>query len=523
MTQTLTLPSLNPIPDDISEHLRRLLQTPAEPALAGWLLELVKNSGHLSTADDLRWRLLSLIWLAQFDMEQAWPYLMWLNMNQPVMQDHLNEILVEAADDFDCHVLLANWLANNRDERLVVFFSQFRQTPPLPKLPALFNRLLAQPAASETGVWLAAFCQDTAGDTLPHLRRWHLLAAAWYAACFNPAEGLNYLRAISHGAATLSSEDNRGLTNTAEEINGVTALIQWIAACPEPAVKTMLKEFGHPDLSAFTVTLLQNPANYQPLSDAVEQAEADAAAFKRNLALLTAANAALKEAKILDLACGLLAPETVLFSSTGYQTIGVDLHIPPAYLPLPGLKFWLKRRRQQQAWRSATTSYYQALAQQAGVKIRWGKVKIELADLTRLRFAEHSFDVILCSNYLQHAPDVDSLLAEAARVLRPGGLLLADLRPFPALTGAFQSLDSVLPWAHLRQNFNDPSLPLNRWRESQYRAALDKYFTIKQWLTEQDEAAQSYLTPEIEVELADYSAEELTRSEIVVLAQRGTG
>ncbi len=520
MTQTLTLPSLNPIPADISDHLRRLLQTPAEPALAGWLLELVQNSGHLSTPDDLRWRLLSLVWLAQFDVEQAWPYLMWLNMNQPVIQDHLNEILVEAANEFDCYVLLANWLANSCDKRLVTFFSEFRPAPPAPKLPALFNRLLAQPAAPETGVWLAAFCRDTAIDPPPHLRRWHLLAAAWYAACFNPAAGLAYLQATSHGAASLSPADNRALNNTAEEINGVAALTQWIAACPEPAVKTMLKDFGHPDLAAFTVALLENPADYRPLSQSAGQAEADAAAFKRNLALLTAANPSLDEANILDLACGLLAPQTVLFSSAGYPTIGVDLHIPPAYLPLPGLKFWLKRRRQQQAWRSATAAYYETLAQQAGVKIKWRNVKIELADLTRLHFGEHSFDVILCSNYLQHAPDVDSLLAEAARLLRPGGLLLADVRPFPALTGAFQTPDSAPPWEHLRRSFYDPTLPLNRWRESQYRTVFEKYFTIKQWLTEQDETAPTYLTPEIEAELADYRAEELTRGQIVILAQR---
>jgi len=126
MPQTAKLPALHPtIPEDISAQLRRLLLTPNDPALKTWLLELIKNSGHLSNTDDLRWRLLCVVWLAQFDVDEAWPYLMWLNMNEPVMQDHLNELLIDAANDFDCHVLLANWVANAQDERLSSFFSGF--------------------------------------------------------------------------------------------------------------------------------------------------------------------------------------------------------------------------------------------------------------------------------------------------------------------------------------------------------------------------------------------------------------
>ena len=120
----------------------------------------------------------------------------------------------------------------------------------------------------------------------------------------------------------------------------------------------------------------------------------------------------------------------------------------------------------------------------------------------------------------EHAPDVAGLLAEAARVLQPGGLLLVDILPYPALTGAFQTVGDQPPWDHLRQTFSDPSLPLNQWREDQYRAAFEKYFTVEQWLTAQDEQAKTLLTPEIQAELAEYSPEELTRQEIVILARK---
>jgi ubiquinone/menaquinone biosynthesis C-methylase UbiE len=160
------------------------------------------------------------------------------------------------------------------------------------------------------------------------------------------------------------------------------------------------------------------------------------------------------------------------------------------------------------------------LGQLAGLKLKWPKVTIKLADLTRLQFTDDSFDVVLCLNYLQHAPDVDSLLAETARVLKPAGLLLADIRPYPALTGAFQAPDSASPWSHVRQSFYDPSLALNQWRERQYQATFEKYFTVEQWRTEQDEEAIALITPETQAELADYSKEELTRKEIVVLAKK---
>ncbi|MBY0397997.1 MAG: class I SAM-dependent methyltransferase, partial [Thermoleophilia bacterium] len=43
----------------------------------------------------------------------------------------------------------------------------------------------------------------------------------------------------------------------------------------------------------------------------------------------------------------------------------------------------------------------------------------------RLPFPAGRFDGALCVNVLEHVADVDAVLAEAARVLRPGGVLLA--------------------------------------------------------------------------------------------------
>lgn len=42
-------------------------------------------------------------------------------------------------------------------------------------------------------------------------------------------------------------------------------------------------------------------------------------------------------------------------------------------------------------------------------------------DITRLTFADESFDIIVSSDVLEHVPDLDAAFAETYRVLRPGG------------------------------------------------------------------------------------------------------
>ncbi len=44
----------------------------------------------------------------------------------------------------------------------------------------------------------------------------------------------------------------------------------------------------------------------------------------------------------------------------------------------------------------------------------------------RLPFDDGAFDLVCCCDVLEHVDDVDAVLAESARVLRPGGVLLYD-------------------------------------------------------------------------------------------------
>lgn len=519
---TITLPPLSPIPDDISDHIYRLLHGPHDPAIGPWLLELAKNSGHLSNPEELRWRALCLVWLAmEYNADAAWPYLMWLNMNEPAISEHLSEILVEAVDEFETHVQVANWQAQADDERLVTFLKEFRCIPARRRIQPLMSKRLADPTRPETGVWLAAFCRDTAYNDAAFLRSWRLLAAAWYAAAFDPAQGVSYLQALTNNAASLSAADNQLLMDAATGANGLAAMIQVIADCPDSAVKTMLKDFGHPDLPALAKSILESEPDYAYLKGVSQNALGQVEFFNFSRECLEQAGIVPKNSHILDLACGPLAEYAHLFDAAGYNVLGVDLNIPPGYLPLPGLTGWFKRRKHAKAWKLASSPNYHALEQQAGVSLRRGKVKVQLADLTRLELAGNTFDAVICADYLHHAPNVTGLLAEAARVLKPGGLFVANIRPYAGLGGAFQA-ESSAPWSHVHRTETSPIVlqPLNKWRETQFQNALNGYFTVEQWLPSTDLQAQAKLTPEIEAELADYSAEELTRKQILVVAQK---
>ena len=522
MANSLSLP-LQSSPDDIEAQLKQRLPAPRDPAIGTWLLELIKGSGHLSSSDDLRWRAFCMVWLAfEYDIDQAWPYLMWLNMAEPTISAHLSEILSEAIDDFEAQVEVANWLNDATDERLVIFFQDFRIIPARRNIQPLITRLMVEPTVPETGVWLATFCRNTVDETSDDMRPWRLLTAAWYASYFDPIDGLKYLHKLTNDGQLLSQADNELLTIAANRVSGLSPMTQLITDCPEPAVKTMLQDFGHPDLPKLAESILQSPPDYSHLADSASQANLDAETFYRNLACLEEAGFSAKTAEILDLACGPLAAQTLLLSAIGYKTLGLDLHIPPGYMPLAGARQWWQRKQHTKAWKAVTQAYYRSLAEQVNLTFKWNRVNIKLADLTRLDLADRSFDAAICVNYLQHAADVEGLLAEAARVLRPDGLFLADIWPYASLHGAFH-YDAKSPWSHLRENEPLPARPLyslNRWREAQFRAMFERYFSVEQWLIETDEVAQAQLTTEIRAELAEYDENELTARRIVIVARK---
>lgn len=56
--------------------------------------------------------------------------------------------------------------------------------------------------------------------------------------------------------------------------------------------------------------------------------------------------------------------------------------------------------------------------------VRRGPIRYERMDLTKTTFADSSFDAITCLSVIEHGVPLDGQLAEAARLLKPAGLLV---------------------------------------------------------------------------------------------------
>jgi SAM-dependent methyltransferase len=64
------------------------------------------------------------------------------------------------------------------------------------------------------------------------------------------------------------------------------------------------------------------------------------------------------------------------------------------------------------------------MLERAQARVGNGRASFAVADLTRLPYADGSFDAVVCGWVIEHLPDPRPGLRELARVLRPGGKLL---------------------------------------------------------------------------------------------------
>jgi SAM-dependent methyltransferase len=77
-------------------------------------------------------------------------------------------------------------------------------------------------------------------------------------------------------------------------------------------------------------------------------------------------------------------------------------------------------------------------------------VELRQADVERLPFPDASFDAVLCVEVLRYLSDPAPCLREAARVLRPGGVLLATAAPLLSLNG-YWLVNRLAPLLPLRR------------------------------------------------------------------------
>jgi SAM-dependent methyltransferase len=84
-----------------------------------------------------------------------------------------------------------------------------------------------------------------------------------------------------------------------------------------------------------------------------------------------------------------------------------------------------------------------------------GAQHLRCCDVTALQFADASFDVVVTADVLEHVPDDERAVKEMARVLRPGGVLVATV---PAHRYLWSEHDEAL--LHLRRYERDEFVTL---------------------------------------------------------------
>lgn len=131
---------------------------------------------------------------------------------------------------------------------------------------------------------------------------------------------------------------------------------------------------------------------------------------------------------VLDIGCG-AGGKTMFYASKGVKEI-VGMDVVPHY--------------QGEA---------EALADQLGYR---DVFRFVCGDAAESGFADNTFDTIIMNDAMEHVDKPEAVLAECARILKPGGRLFVNFPPYNHPFGAHLSDLIGIPWVHLF--FSDKTL-----------------------------------------------------------------
>jgi SAM-dependent methyltransferase len=216
---------------------------------------------------------------------------------------------------------------------------------------------------------------------------------------------------------------------------------------------------------------------------------------------------------VLDLANGRLHPQTMLLDAAGHQVYGIDW----ANQLTPG---WTDRLYRLARWLYARRVY------RPGQRQRY---RLACGDVSRLPYADECFDLVTSVAAFEHFMDVPAVVADVARVLKPGGLAWVLVHPFTAPSGGHNVKLMEIPlrtlpknveaWDHLRQRRLPFHVPLNEWRIQQYVDEFSRHFEILKHECVLREG-EHFLTPSLAAELSVYTPAELTCLAYVIVARK---
>jgi SAM-dependent methyltransferase len=142
--------------------------------------------------------------------------------------------------------------------------------------------------------------------------------------------------------------------------------------------------------------------------------------------------------RVLDAGCGSGRHLCESFRTPGVEVAGVDLN----RADLGKAKGFLSLMAREQ-------------------KGRW---LVAQADVTKLPFADGSFDVVICSEVLEHIKDNRTAVAELVRVLKPGGDLVVTVPRF---------LPERVCWAISRAYHREPGGHIRIYKKGELMSLLE--------------------------------------------------
>jgi SAM-dependent methyltransferase len=217
---------------------------------------------------------------------------------------------------------------------------------------------------------------------------------------------------------------------------------------------------------------------------------------------------------ILDVGNGSLRPQYALLRDAGHRVVGID------FVNRPGVNW------KRSAYKALRRIYAMQLKLPAAAMSPHGLVG---GNVGIMPFAAERFDLAISNAAFEHFLDVPAVLADLHRVLRPGGVVWAGVHLFTSPSGGHNVSftqyplhrlpTGAAPWDHLRAQRRPFSVPLNRWRQSQFLAAFAERFEVLSHYCGTREG-EHWLTPTLEAELSDYTRDELTCAQLVIVARK---
>lgn len=239
--------------------------------------------------------------------------------------------------------------------------------------------------------------------------------------------------------------------------------------------------------------------------------------------IASALGASVTGCRVLEIGPGQRKPMMYAFG-VGNTYIGVDLELAPDRLTMTEFFRILRENGPLRATKTAgrhlsgiERAYARALEHEFGGKPKGTMLR---ADAANLPLSADSVDVVVSQSVFEHLPDPAAVMAEIARVLRPGGVAHIVTHLYTSRSGAhdvrlFVDIDALPPWAHLRPRYSAmvrPNTYTNEMRLHEYMAAFDEHWPgACNELQGGDLPAKAELLSQLRAagELSDYTDEEL--------------